>query len=363
MSKDPAHRYATAEELRADLVRFNEGRSPMAMNDPTSVLAAATGAGAAATEVVGAVDGRDATRAMAATEPEAEADDEGPNRTRTYAVVLALLIILLLVAGYFLGRNLGYFGGAPSFDLPSVVGQPVAAATTKLQADGLKVATVDQQSTDAAGTVISTNPAPNSLVQKGSTVTLRVAKAPPVPKVAVPSGITNTSQTNAESILRAAGLTATIVNKTNDAQAGTVLSANPPPGSNVPQGSSVTLTVSSGPANVPVPSVAGLSQTAAANLLGQSQLTYGGVSDQYSSQYSAGLVITSSPGPGALVPPGSAVTLIVSTGSPPTTTTTTSTSTTTTTSPSSSSTPTTNGNGGGGGGGGGGNHSRRAGGF
>ena len=108
--------------------------------------------------------------------------------------------------------------------------------------------------------MLSTNPPPNSLVQKGSTVTLKVAKAPPVAKVAVPAGITNTSLSNAESALRSAGLAWTIVNKTNNAANGTVLSASPSSGDRVPQGSSVALTVSSGPANVIVPSVAGLSQ-------------------------------------------------------------------------------------------------------
>src|SRR5271170_2591807 len=52
MAKDPSHRYATAEELRADLLRFNEGRTVLAMDDATALLAAAGGA----TQVVGAVD-------------------------------------------------------------------------------------------------------------------------------------------------------------------------------------------------------------------------------------------------------------------------------------------------------------------
>jgi beta-lactam-binding protein with PASTA domain/tRNA A-37 threonylcarbamoyl transferase component Bud32 len=352
MSKDPAHRYQTAEELRADLLRFNEGRSVLAMND-TTVMA---GAGAA-TQVVGAVDGSPATRAVAAvpSDTQEDADDEGPNRTRTYAIILAILIVLLLVAGYFLGRNLGYFGGAPSFNLPSVVGQQVAQATSKLETDGLVVKTSDVQSNDAPGTVISTDPPPNSLVQKGNTVTLKVATAPPVAKVAVPAGITNTTLANAKAELQAAGLNDSVTYKTNNAADNTVLSASPSSGTKVAQGSTVTLTVSSGPANVVVPSVAGLSEVAAANLLGQYQLV-AGYSSQFSPTVPAENVITSSPGPGTPVPPGSTVTLIVSEGAAPTTTTTTTTTSSTST---TTTTSTTNpGPGGGGGGGGGGNHSR-----
>src|SRR5271154_2018467 len=38
MAKDPAHRYATAEDLRADLLRFTEGRSVSAMTASTTVV-------------------------------------------------------------------------------------------------------------------------------------------------------------------------------------------------------------------------------------------------------------------------------------------------------------------------------------
>ncbi len=120
MAKDPAHRYRTAEELRADLLRFNEGRSVMAMDDATTLLAAA-----GATQVVGAVAEPDQTRAVPAAKdaPVEEPAEDGSNRTRTYAIVLAILIVLLLGAGFLLARNLGYLGGAPSFNLPNVTGE------------------------------------------------------------------------------------------------------------------------------------------------------------------------------------------------------------------------------------------------
>ena len=260
MAKDPAHRYGTAEELRADLLRFNEGRSVLAMDDATAMLAAV-----GTTQAIQSVGGRDVTQLVAATDDADEEpveEEDGSNRTRTYVIVLAVLLILLVVAGYFLGRNLGYFGGASSFNLRSVVGEPVAEATTKLKGDGLVVDTSNQVSNDAAGTVISTAPTPGSLVKKGQTVTLSVAVPAPVTKVAVPSGLIGATQSQAESILQGKGLNSTVVYRTSTSVSkGVVISSNPSSGSKVAQGSSVTLTISSGVANIPVPSLIAVSYT------------------------------------------------------------------------------------------------------
>ena len=337
MAKNPEHRYATAEDLRADLLRFNEGRTVLAMDDATSLLAVA-----GTTQVVGAVAGMDATQSVAATGPAGAATDEdesGSNRTRTYAIILAVLVILLLVAGYLLARNLGYLGGSASFNLRSVTGEPVAEATSKLTADGLVVKKTPQVSSDAPGTVISTDPPPNSLVKKGDTVTLTVATAE---KVTVPPGITNTSLSNAESLLQSVGLGFTVTNVPNNATQGTVLSSNPSSGSRVAKGSSVALSVSSGPSDVRVPSVIGQTQSGAGNVLGQAGLNVGNITEGYSNQYGPGVVISSTPAAGTSVKPGTSVDIQVSQGPPPTTTTSTSTSTTTsTTSPPSSTTTST----------------------
>ncbi len=339
MAKDPAHRYATAEELRADLLRFNEGRTVLAMSDATAMLAVA-----GTTQVVGGVGDMDATQAVGAVAPpedEAPAEEEDrSNRTRTYAIVLAVLLVLLLVAGYFLARNLGYLGGAASFNLPSVTGQQVAPATSKLTADGLVVKTTDQVSTDAPGTVISTDPPPNSLVKKGDTVTLRVAV---VPKVTVPQGITQVPLATAESTLQNAGLTYSVKYVVDPAKKNTVLSSQPPSGSSVDKGSPVTLNVSGGPASVPVPSLANQQSSQAGSILNGANLVVGNIINQQTSQYSPGVIISSNPPAGTLVLPGSPVDITVAIAPPPTTTTTTTPTTTTTTSPSSSTTSTTNG--------------------
>ncbi|MDA8365741.1 MAG: Stk1 family PASTA domain-containing Ser/Thr kinase, partial [Actinomycetota bacterium] len=123
MAKDPAFRYQTAEDLRADLLRFNEGRSVLAMSDATQAIGAVGGAGA--TQMMSAVDG---------AEPLPPAPPVQRNRTRTYAVILAILLVALVVLGLLLARSLGYLGGSPSFNLANVVGKPVTQATATLQA-------------------------------------------------------------------------------------------------------------------------------------------------------------------------------------------------------------------------------------
>jgi beta-lactam-binding protein with PASTA domain/tRNA A-37 threonylcarbamoyl transferase component Bud32 len=346
MAKDPDHRYATAEELRADLLRFNEGRSVLAMNDPTAMQAAL-----GATQVVGAVSGADVTQAISA---QTRGDVVGPgdngtgevnrdrNRTRTYVIILVALLVILAIVGVLLARQLGYLGGASSFNLPNVVGKPVAQATTTLKGDGLTVTTNNQATTTyAVGTVLKTDPAAGALVKSGNNVTLTVASAPVVPKVTVPAGITNTDVNTAEGLLTQAGLQFTVKNTPNNAQQGQVLSADPNSGTSVNKGSTVTLTVSSGPNSITVPSVAGLSQTAAANVLGNRGLSLNGTTNQTSTQYQAGVVIGSEPGAGASVPPNSGVTLIVSSGPPSPTTTSTSSTTSTTTSTTTTTTTTT----------------------
>jgi serine/threonine-protein kinase len=171
-----------------------------------------------------------------------------------------------------------------------------------------------------------------------------VAEAAPVTKVAVPSGLTQIPLSQAQSALQAKGLTSTVVYHTSTSVTkGYVISTDPAAGTMVPQNSSVTLTVSSGQADTPVPSLSGLQESAAYSLLNQAGLTVGNVTNQTSSTYpAAGTVINSNPPAGTQVAPGSAVSIVVSSGAPPTTTTTTSspTTTTTTSTPSSSTTTT-----------------------
>jgi beta-lactam-binding protein with PASTA domain len=93
-----------------------------------------------------------------------------------------------------------------------------------------------------------------------------------------------------------------------------VISQNPVAATQVNVGSAVALVVSSGPAQVAVPNVVGLTQTAATTTITGAGLTVGAIAMVQSTTVPAGVVISESPIAGALVAPGSAVSLTVSSG-------------------------------------------------
>ena len=118
-----------------------------------------------------------------------------------------------MVAGYLLARNLGYFGGSASFNLANVAGQPVAQATTTLEADGLTVKRSSQVSTDTAGTGGLDRSRPRFAGQEGRHRHPRCGRSRPLKKVSVPSGIVGEPLAQAKSLLQAQGLQETVAYK------------------------------------------------------------------------------------------------------------------------------------------------------
>lgn len=211
----------------------------------------------------------------------------------------------------------GPVGSAPIV-VSDVVGLSQAAAEAALSADGLNVSvTTTNSETVAAGDVISQDPAGGTEVTAGSTVNLLVSAGPAPVMVTVPD-VTGASQAAAESAIAAAGLAVgNVTNAYSDTvAAGDVISQNPAGGSEVGEGSTVSLVVSNGPAPVviTVPSVEGLSQASAESAIAASSLTVGTVSTANSSTVAAGDVISQNPAGGSEVGEGTSVDLVVSTG-------------------------------------------------
>jgi beta-lactam-binding protein with PASTA domain len=112
----------------------------------------------------------------------------------------------------------------------------------------------------------------------------------------------------------AAGLTL-IVNYVyhNSMPKGNVIDSSPAFGSFVPRGTKVTLRVSSGPALISVPNVAGMTEEGAKAAINSAGLEVD-VTHENNNSMKNGCVIDSSPAFGSFVPPGTKVTLRVSSG-------------------------------------------------
>src|SRR5438552_1178884 len=170
MAKNPAARYATAEDLRADLLRYRQGRPVLARPELATEAVPATQAMQATQAVPPGASGT--TRAVPAA---VAAGQRTTTKPRTGAYIVLLLLMLGLLGGlvYLLGRSLGYFhtGSASPVAVASVIGQPPDQATTTLRGQGFNVATQQLSSDATANTVFDQDPKAGTRAAKGSTVT------------------------------------------------------------------------------------------------------------------------------------------------------------------------------------------------
>lgn len=130
--------------------------------------------------------------------------------------------------------------GPKPVDLPNVVGKKIAKATATLADLGLKVDTEQTYSEEAPkGEILAMTPTAGTTVNSGSTVALVVSKGPP--PVTVPN-LVDMPRAKAIAALKKLGLKARVV-----AGAATplnrVYSQDPPAGTEIPKGSSVTIRI------------------------------------------------------------------------------------------------------------------------
>ncbi|MEU0332148.1 Stk1 family PASTA domain-containing Ser/Thr kinase [Streptomyces sp. NPDC006193] len=150
--------------------------------------------------------------------------------------------------------------GAPKVTVPSVIGLSLADARAKLEGDDYKftVKTKSRISTEDPNSVLDQDPIGGKQVQKGSEITLTVAR--PEQKVSVPD-VTGKSCDEAKAEMQAKGLVPTC----NDTPTGDpnqkdkVISTNPPAGQQVSKNTPVAISVGKveQPAQTDVPNVQG----------------------------------------------------------------------------------------------------------
>ncbi len=221
--------------------------------------------------------------------------------------------------------------GPVQVKVPDVTNQPQAAATTTLTNAGFKVTSTSAASpTVATGNVISTNPAAGVSAAQGSAVQLVVSTGKQ--QVKIPSLVGQTPGV-AGNTLGNLGLVVGTQNAESSATvpAGEVTRTEPPAGTMVAAGSSVTVFVSSGPPQVTVPDLTNDTQSAAQAALQAAGLVGSFTTTPVSDKGQNGKVQSQNPLPNSTVDKGSSVNVVIGTYTATTTTTPTTTSTTSTT--------------------------------
>jgi serine/threonine-protein kinase len=135
--------------------------------------------------------------------------------------------------------------GKPTVLVPAVTNISQQAAETDLTGSNLKYTTTTQDSsTVTPGNVISQNPAANTQVPQGSTVTLVIATKAPPTTASVPNVVGDTSSA-AQNNLKTAGFQVSVQSKdtTKQNQDGNVISQSPGSGTTANKNSTVTIVV------------------------------------------------------------------------------------------------------------------------
>lgn len=307
LSKRPDDRYATAEELRADLNRFLAGEPTVAERE---LVAAGAAVGAMAAEPATTVQAATTVGAAVPAEdgPEDEPEDK-PRRTWLFIALLVLLLALLAGLLFWFTRSLD---DGDLVTVPSVVGLPLEEARTTLEDLDLEVEVERAPSEQIeAGMVMDQDPARNEEVASGSRVLLTVSSGRDV--VVVPSLLLLT-QDEAVEQLRELGLEPEITpREVADAEPGYVVDQNPAADEEVPPGSTVEIFVSTEAGTVLVPDVVGVPLAQAQARLQAEGLRFTST-EAPSADVPTGAVISSDPGAGASVQRNAQVALVVSTG-------------------------------------------------
>jgi serine/threonine-protein kinase len=273
--KDPAQRYASADEFIAAL---EQARAAIVSGD--------NGGGTSTFVPV----------------PPRERDPRG---RRWPFVVLALLLL-----GVALAAVLWHPWQAAQVTVPKVVGKTATRATVQLEGAGFKVRTHGVESSAKPGVVVRQDPRAKTEADRGSTVDLGVSSGPG--QQVVPD-VSNLPRRQAIEALNMAGFKVTADPEPSaKVKKGYAIRTSPKGNAVIPKGTDVRLFISSGPPQVTVPDVLGLDKAVASAKIKDAGLNL--TQELVDASSPKGRVVTQTPSGGTTVDRGTTVALQISRG-------------------------------------------------
>ncbi len=313
LRKDPNARYQSAEEMRTDLLSVLQGDN-VVVPPPVAPVPVANG---------GEPEG--ATRVMTTAVPPVTAPPDEIYRTieeepRSQLPFILTAFALLVTLGilFFVMWNLanGGDGDDDILTVPDLTGQQFDSARTILENEGFVVVAQFETSNEfEQNEVIRTNPAADAEVQVGDTIEVFVSTGDE--RIAVPA-VVGLTESEARQEIEDAGLTVGTVTERPDAdfESGVVIESNPVAGVEIGSAVPVNLIVSSGPEEVEVPDVEGMTERDATAELTNLGLRVT-VNEEFSTEVTRGDVIRQDPEAGETAFSGDVVLIVVSLGPAP----------------------------------------------
>ena len=224
---------------------------------------------------------------------------------------------LIVLGAFFIGYLISLFWLFPSpllsrdLAVPRLIDIGMTEARRQLESHRLRFRIEDQRTDPTApkGTVIWQDPPPGVVVPPNTQVTLVLSEGPP--DVPVPD-VGGFPRALAERVLQAAGFAIGSGDTVpSTAEPGSVVQTRPGPGVGRPARTTIELVISSGPAELSVPSVVGLPISEARDRIELAGLIVGATAGRVVAGKPGGLVIDQRPSGGTLLSRGGRVDLIV----------------------------------------------------
>ena len=261
LAKNPANRYQSSAEMRADLIRVRNGEpvlAPLVMSEyeRTQMMESEATAAVPTRRVYAGGGGPPTGRhTMPPDHPEYD-DEQRGGRGRKIGIWVAVIAVLGLLG--FVGYQMFGSSGPATVTVPDVLGQTPDQARAAITEAKLLV-DLRQEPSDVAqvGKVTRTDPGGGNAVAENSRVTLYVGTGPA--QATVPA-LTGKTVQEAQGLLQGAGLklgAQTERETTDQAQIGKIISSDPGPGVTVGGNTEVAVVVGKEQTSVAVPDVSG----------------------------------------------------------------------------------------------------------
>ena len=232
-------------------------------------------------------------------------------------VVVALLVLFLVAnaAGFFSGPGLVQ-EESETVKVPDLRGKTEEEAREELKDTGIGLTVSNERQPSNKydeGEIMSQDPEPGEEVEMHSTITVILSSGEEAKTTRVPN-VVGKSEAEAEKLIQEANL---IVHHdsdySSDVEDGNVISSDPKAGTEVEEGTEVTIVISLGAEQATVPDLRNKTASAAESALADAGLS-GSPSEEYSDSVPEGQVISQSIDPGQKVDKGTTVSYVVSRG-------------------------------------------------